>query len=295
MSESMPDRVCDLCGREQPCSVVSFYPVSEDKAAPTPYTGSRGISIPNQFYLNCCEDCGREKGTASKTPWILTLLGYVLLIGGILLVSLPQKVTGLRPSAGWPIIPMMIGWMMTVFAPMALILRLRNECGNGKIGLLIGLQFVPVVGLIALLANAGKINRSARAVSALKTVATQRLLQEKQKDEELERLAENGAALTEEQRKQIEERRKEKEDREKMDQYAREAQQERVNRSNFRGAIIGIIITILLAIVGISTYSSGRGYMTFFGIRLSPGGFAGLIGAFLVWDIISIVNAKKKM
>ena len=73
------------------------------------------------------------------------------------------------------------------------------------------------------------------------------------------------------------------------------AAEQKMSRNNYRGAIIGILFTIILAFIGLSQYSSGRGYMTFFGMELSPGGFAGLIGAFLVWDIISIVNAKKKM
>ena len=132
-------------------------------------------------------------------------------------------------------------------------------------------------------------------MSALKPVASERMQQSKAKDEEMTRLAESGAALTEEQAKQLEEHRKEKETQEKANEYAREEQQQRVNRSNYRSSIIGIVITVIIAIVGISTYSSGRGYMTFFGIKLSPGGFAALIGAFVVWDIVSIINAKKKM
>ena len=92
-----------------------------------------------------------------------------------------------------------------------------------------------------------------------------------------------------------EEHQKEKETREKMAESARQEQTAQANRSNYRGAIIGIIFTVIIAFMGISTYASGRGYMTFFGIELSPVGFALLIVAFLVWDIVAIVNAKKKL
>lgn len=295
MAASLPNRTCDICGSERPCSSISFHPVGEDKAALSPYTGKYGMAPADEFYLNCCEDCGRERGTVSKTAWILTLIGYVLFIGSIVLVSLPKSATGLEPSSPWPVFPMMVGWALTVFAPMALILKLRHECSNGLMVGLVFLQFIPVVGLIALLFNAGRINRNYRAVSALKPVADQRLAKAREKDEEMVRLAESSAALTEEQQKQIEEYQKEKEKQEKMAEYAREVRQEQVNRSNYRGAIIGIIFTVILAVIGLLTYSSGRGYMTFFGIKLSPGGFAAVIAGFLVWDVISIINAKKKM
>ena len=295
MAATLPNRTCDICGNERPCNSVSFHPVGEDKAALSPYTGKYGVAPADEFYLNCCEDCGLERGTAPKTPWILTLIGYVLFFGSIVLISLPKSTTGLEPSSAWPIFPMMIGWALTVFAPMALIFKLRNECSNGFMVGLVFLQFIPVVGLLALLFNARRINRNARAVSALKPVADQRLAQAREKDEAMVRLAESGAALTEEQQKQVEEYRKEKEQQEKTAEYNRQVREEQVNRSNYRGAIIGIIFTVILAIIGLSTYSSGRGYMTFFGIKLSPGGFAALIAGFLVWDVIAIINAKKKM
>ena len=289
MADFLVNRTCDLCGAQKPCTSVSFHPVGNDKAAPSPYTGTMGAPVQNQFSLYCCEDCGMEKGTVSKTPWILILIGYVLFVGTIVLMS----TSGL--SDVWPVVPMMVGWALTVFAPMALIFKMRNEWSNGSMVGMIVLQFFPVVGLIALLVNLKNFNRTSRAFSALKTVATQRMLQQKEKDEEITRLAESGANLTEEQKKQVEEHRKEKEQQEKLEEAAREEYQTKVNRSNYRGAIIGIIITIVLAIIGISTYSSGRGYMTFFGIELSSGAFAGLIAVFLVWDVASIISAKKKM
>ncbi len=58
-------------------------------------------------------------------------------------------------------------------------------------------------------------------------------------------------------------------------------------------AILSTLFTIVLAIIGFSQYSSGYGYMTFFGIELSRGVFFVLIGAFIVFDIIAFVNASK--
>ncbi len=288
MATLLASRKCDLCGGEKPCTSVSFHPVGEDKAAPAPYTGTQGMPAANQFPMYCCEDCGRQQGTVNKVPWILTILGYALFIGSIALMAGDAD-----PMAA--VFPMMLGWCLMVFAPMALIFKLRNESSPGKIMGLVFLQFLPVIGVIVLLAKAKDINRNYRAVSALKPAANSRLREIKEKDEEMTRMAGNEAALTEEEKKQVAEYQKEKERQEQAAEANRQAAQERINRGNYRGAIFGIVITVILAFVGFSTYSSGRGYMTFFGIELSPGGFAALIGAFLVWDIVSIVNAKKKM
>ena len=56
-------------------------------------------------------------------------------------------------------------------------------------------------------------------------------------------------------------------------------------------AILGIIVTVLIAIVGFSTYSGGNGYMTWFGIKLSSGAFMALVAAFVVFDVFAVKNA----
>ena len=49
MSKGLLNRTCDICGKEKPCSNVSFHPVGEDKAAPSPYTGTHGMPVVNEF------------------------------------------------------------------------------------------------------------------------------------------------------------------------------------------------------------------------------------------------------
>ncbi len=288
MAGKLIERTCDLCGSEKPCTGVAFRPAGAEKAAPSPYTGTMALPVPDEFYMSCCEDCGRQQGTVKKTPWILTILGYVLFAGSIALMAGDAD-----PMAA--VFPMVLGWCLMVFAPMALFLKLRNECSPGKIMGMIFAQFVPVVGLIVLLAKAKDINRNYRAVSALRPAADARMRERKDKDEEMTRMAANEAALTEEEKKQVAEYQKEKERQEQAAEATRQAAQEKVSRNNYRGAILGVVFTIILAFIGISQYSSGRGYMTFLGMELSPGGFAALIAAFLVFDVISIVSAKKKM
>jgi len=290
MASELYTRSCSICRTEKPCITVPFVPKGDCQAAPAPYAGTNGIPSPNQFYLHCCEDCGLDKGTIPKKSWAVTLVGYALFIAGIVIIA-----TSRSSSAAAAAFPLLFGWLMALIASMVLVLKLRYECSNGVIGGLIAAQFFPGIGLIALLLNAKKINRCARAVSALKSEAGNYLQQEKDKDEEMARLAAKGDNMTAEQKRMVEEHQKEKETREKMAESARQEQTAQANRSNYRGAIIGIIFTVIIAFMGISTYASGRGYMTFFGIELSPVGFALLIVAFLVWDIVAIVNAKKKL
>ena len=87
MATLLATRKCDLCGGEKPCTSMAFRPAGEDKAAPSPYTGTMALPVPNEFYMYCCEDCGRQQGTVNKTPWILTILGYVLFFGSIALMA----------------------------------------------------------------------------------------------------------------------------------------------------------------------------------------------------------------
>jgi predicted RND superfamily exporter protein len=65
------------------------------------------------------------------------------------------------------------------------------------------------------------------------------------------------------------------------------------NKTGFGRAILGIIITVIIAAVGFSTYDDG-GYMEWFGIELSFGVFIALICAFLLFDIYAVASAVKR-
>ena len=115
-------------------------------------------------------------------------------------------------------------------------------------------QFIPVVGLIVLLAKAKDINRNYRAISALRTAADARVRQEKRKDEEMTRMAANEAALTEEQKKQVEEYRKEKERQEQAEEATRQAAQEKINRGNYGTACAFAAILTVVTIISLLVY-----------------------------------------
>ena len=56
-------------------------------------------------------------------------------------------------------------------------------------------------------------------------------------------------------------------------------------------AVFSCILTVLIAVLGISVYASGNGYMTWFGIKMSPGVFGGLIAGLGVYDYYAIRKA----
>ena len=61
----------------------------------------------------------------------------------------------------------------------------------------------------------------------------------------------------------------------------------------FGRAILGIIITVLIATVGFTAYDEGN-TMEWFGIELSLGFFIALVCAFLLFDIYAIASALKR-
>ena len=63
------------------------------------------------------------------------------------------------------------------------------------------------------------------------------------------------------------------------------------------GAILGCVVTALLAAFGLATYSGGRGTMEWFGVRLSPVAFIIVIVIFAVFDFFNVraaFSAEKK-
>ena len=56
-------------------------------------------------------------------------------------------------------------------------------------------------------------------------------------------------------------------------------------------AVFSCILTVLIAVLGISVYASGNGYMPWFGIKMSPGVFGGLIAGLGVYDYYAIRKA----
>lgn len=284
-------RVCAACGREENLTDVTFYPDADRQKVRTHMVNRDEIR--DSFSLSVCDDCAREKGKTPLALWIWTLAGNLLLGFGIFMTTDMHRF-GLENSSGLPIIPMFLGYLIAVIAGIALACKTQVTLKKGMQGLVNALQLLPGAGLLILLLISGKINRGERVTTALVPYAEEMLRKEKDAGEELARRAESGAELSAEDRKRLEEYQKESREREERKEYQRKAAEEQADRSRFRGAIIGICITVVIGLIGLSTYDSGKGYMTFFGHELSSTQFFILIGLFLVWDIVSIIIAVKK-
>lgn len=292
MAKRINTRVCSICGNERDCTTVCFIPAAgRDTVTVKPYTGARDVTMPGEFYMHACEDCGREKGSIPKGTWITALVGHLLMIAGIALCA------GIDPASNvnaLGIFIVLVGWIIALIAGCVLVVKARSELNTGGIFLAVFLMFFPVFGLLVLLFLSRKINRCGRAVTALKAEAEARRRSEREQDEALAARMESGAELTVEEKQAVEDRRKEKEAAERQAEYARAEMEEKASKGNMTRAIIGIIFTVIIGLYGASVYSSGRGYMTLFRtIELSPGGFAAVIAVFIVWDIVVLVSALK--
>lgn len=292
MAGNINQRVCSLCGREQECTTVCFIPVAgKDTVTLKPYTGVRDTTFPGEFYMHACADCGREKGKSPRGAWITVLAGYLLMIAGIAICAGVSPRDGVN---GLGIFMVFAGWLAALIAGCVLVFQARFEMSPGRMFLPIFALFFPVLGLLALAAMAGKINRCARAASALKPEAEAGRREEREQDEALAKRVESGEPLSEEEQKAVDERKRKKEVAERQAEYAQAEQAEKARKGNLTWAIISIIFTVLIGFYGASVYSSGRGYMTLFRtIELSPGGFAAAIGVLLIWDVAALVSALK--
>lgn len=292
MAKYINNRVCSLCGKEKECTTVCFIPVAgKDTVTVKPYTGVRDTTFPGEFYMHACADCGMEKGKSAKGAWITVLVGYLMMFAGIALCASVAPSSGIN---GLGIFIVMVGWIMSLSAGCVLVFKARFEMSPGGMFLPIFALFFPFLGLLALAVMAKKINRCARAASALKAEAEAERKEEREKDEALAQRMESGIPLTEEEQRAVEERKQEKEAAERQAEYARAEQADKANKGTMTRAVISIIFTVLIGIYGASVYSSGRGYMTLFRtIELSPLGFAAVIAVLIIWDIAVLVSALK--
>lgn len=292
MNEQRLVRTCTVCGQETECTPAVF--TGTEKASLKAYTGKVTIYDPSEFTLYICDNCGLQKGTVPKKAWIFAIVGHVLMVIGLVLMLLSGS--GRDTADLFPLGLVffgLLGWIIATIAGCVLMAKLRFEAPDGGFKSILG-QMVPVLSLIQLIRKSGAINRCYRAFSALKPEAELNLQRRKEHEQELNELVESGKPLTAEQEAERVSLEKDRQKKEQIAQGYREQLEERTSKGNMTGSVIGLLITIGLAIWGISVYSSGRGYMTLFRtIKLSPGAFAAVIGVFLLFDIISIVSAVK--
>ena len=295
MANYTQERTCDICGQRKECVTVPFIPgKGEDGVKQKPYMGINDVMMEGEMSLSCCEECGLEHGSVPRKTWTWAIIGHGLMIVGFVCTALASasKSTG---AIGLASALIAVGWIISLIVGISVVFKSR--IGSGKAGMFFGMfaAFFPGWSLLSLLIRAKKMNRIQRAVTALTPVAEQKRREARETDAAIEQRIASGAPLTEEEQREIEAHQKEKERREREMQYSREAQQERARKGNLTYAILGIIVTIIIGLQGLSAYSSGRGYMQLFhSIDLTSGQFGALIAGLLVVDVLAIVSALKK-
>ena len=295
MANYMQTRRCDICGEQKECVTITFIPgKGPDDVKQKPYMGVNDVMMEGETYLSCCDECGQEHGTVPRKLWVWAIIGHVLLIAAFvgMVVGSVNKTTSM---IGYSSALIGIGWIITLIAGMIIVFKSR--IGSGKAGMFFGMfaAFFPGWSLLSLLIRAKKLNRCQRALTALTPVASQRRREAREKDETIAQRMESGAPLTEEEQREIEAHEQEKARTEQAMKASREAQQERARKGNLTYAIIGVVVTVIIGLQGLTAYSSGRGYMQLFhSIDLTAGQFGILIVALLVMDVLAIASALKK-
>ena len=286
---------CSECGQKKECFSFRFAKLLGTTKA-IRVTDLNYTMVDNSSNITCamCGDCIGPVETKGHI-WLFSILLATVALFAYCIIYNP-----IMSPLGMPLLfPV---WLLNGITVAIGLILLSNDRENRKkammaalIGIFLGWTQIPT---LVLLIKFGKIKHNMRE-NKLSRLAQQRLTekatsiftgQKEQTDSIIARAQESGAeSLSEEEKKLFAQAQKAKS---RSEESAKWAQEETRTRKH-SGAIIGILITIGLAIWGFSTYSEG-GYMQWLGIKMSSGGFLALIGAFLVYDVIAIVSARKK-
>jgi membrane protein implicated in regulation of membrane protease activity len=239
-----------------------------------------------------CDDC------IGKAP---SGIGW---IGWLLVASILAAVAGIiswgTPFTLWGGVPLgfamsALGWFVGVIT-IAVKSSLMMRFGYKRTGLILMIfaflfAWTPIPSLVGLIILP-KVRRALWVEKQLDKKAGQ-LVDDIQREND-RRLAEVVAKpedqLTAEDKLVLQEKRR-------YDSIAEAATEQmlvKADRGSNGGAVISIVFTICLAVFGLIAYRTGY-QMVWFGVRLSTGHFWALMGAFLVYDVFSIIRANRKI
>jgi hypothetical protein len=272
------------CGQNKVCHIAEYGKPIGAKSAVCISELTQNTVWDKKVWCSLCDEC---IGTTPRGifTWIWWLLGisFLLVVFGNYNISVS---TSPDMPVGFPLI--FLGWILGIVGGTGGLLKIWGL--KGSLALTFFLGWTPIPAII-LLVNLKKINRTVWVNRRMREKADQVISHTESKFDLLAGIANKDAdKLTDEEKKLLEEKRKN--DRRVQDE--KEALQLKANQKSYNGAIFGIVITVIIALVGLSTYGAD-GYMTWLGIRLSLGGFFVLLGAFLVYDILTIIYARRKI
>ncbi len=275
---------CAGCGQTKACHSTEYGKAHNGKAVALVSNALLKGSWESRVTISLCDDCIGEKprNVRAFKPllWVVLVLSFLSVSYGIndmhIHFSSPDM------PIGFPIIivGVILGWIGSA-AGLSHLWKF-NAAFLG--GLLLGWTPIPAFIMLFSLKRADRI---AWVNSQLSEKANDTFNEDQKRVSELQKKDPN--ALSDEEKKLL------KDEKIRRDVAEAEAASEKrsVNGKAAGRAALGIVFTIAIAIWGISTFSQGN-YMTWLGIKLTPTGFALLIAAFLIYDIVTLISAAKE-
>lgn len=280
-------RECAGCGQTKQCHTAEYSKLLDTESALRIAELNPGAPRDMRGTCALCDDC-IGKTAPGICNWIGWCLGASFLMDVLGICAWGVSLTFL---GGMPLgfVMIFLGWIVGLIGAAGGLTKL----GAGKASLFFAMFFAwtPIPALI-LLIRLPQIKRVSWVNQRLKEKAGQIIAGIQTKDAQLlAGIADKPAdQLTAEEKKLLQEKRRH----DARVEAAKEYRQEEADKGSYRGAVFGIVFTLFIAACGLWAYSSGR-HMEWLGIDLSTGGFWALIGAFLVYDILAIVFARRKI
>jgi hypothetical protein len=285
---------CSSCGQKRDCHVdgVAYAQRKKQWKATGGKGGAEAVPAPEAAL---CGDClGKPPaGTCAWLWWVLAIAAPLTAYGIYGLFNNPPD-TDLRILMAMSIL---FGYFLNVIGVFYGMLHLMDAKGTGLKGILVlliamiaSVTLIPTVVLFimnrAVRRNAFAGKRLAGIVSGAGHDSASRM------DSLIKRASEPDGfkALTGAEKEEVAKHAAQEKARQEQD-----AQKKLVDASaNYRGAFLGILITIGLAIYGANAYSTGY-IMKWFGIELNREGFTLLIIAFCIYDVIRLIIANRRI
>ncbi len=275
---------CAGCGQTKACQTAEYGKAHNGKAVALISNALRLGSWDKRVSISLCDDCigERPRNVRAFKPllWVVLALSFLSVSYG--LYDMHIHISSPNMPIGFPIIivGVILGWIGSA----AGLSHLWKFNAAFLTGFLLGWTPIPA---IIMLFSLKKADRDAWVGSRLEEKANDTFNEDQKRVSDLQKKDQN--ALSDEEKKLL----KEEKIRRDVAEAAAASEKRSVNGKAAGRAALGIVVTIIIAIWGISTFSQGN-YMTWLGIKLSPAGFALLIAAFLIYDIVTIVSATKE-
>lgn len=283
--------ICMGCGQLKECYTYDYGKAEGSTSVVRITDMNRNLIWNNKLTCSMCDECIGQTGPRVYN-WVWWVLGIAFVLVAFSIYNFITEVSSPDMPAGVPLI--LLAWILSIIGVTSGFSKLWGHktgkyAGALIFGLFFGLTQIPT---IILLIAYKRVKRIAWVEKRMKETANQ-IYNDKEKasNQKFAEIAKKDlSSLTDQEKKML----ADKKYNDIRVQAEKLGQQQKVSKGNYTRAIIGIVITCIIAIVGLSTYDSG-GYMQWFGIELSSGAFIALIAAFIVYDIFAIVSARRKV